>query len=83
MIVWSDLWDSQFINVHGENLRENSQSGIYIGPPRFNNNSTLKQFLSELDPLLSSIAKDNTNVIIAGDFNIDLLQINDRVEIKK
>ena len=43
----------------------------------------MKQFSSELDQVLSSITKGNTNVIIIADFNIDLLQLNDRVEIKK
>ena len=84
VIVRSDLWDGQFIDVHGENLRGKLTIGNIYRPPRFNNNnSTFKQFLSELDPVLSSITKDNTNVIITGYFNIDLLQINDRVEIQK
>ena len=73
VILQSDLRDGQFIDVHGENRH-----------PRFdNNNSTLKQFLSKLDPVLFSIIKDNTNVIITGDFNIDLQLINERVDIQK
>ena len=58
--------------------------GNIYRPPRFNNNNTtLKKFLSELDPISSGITKDNTDVLITGDFNIDLLQINERTEIQK
>ena len=58
--------------------------GNIYRPPRFNNNkTTLKKFLSELDPILSCITNDNTDVLITGDFNIDLHQINERTEIQK
>ena len=53
VIIQSDLWDGQFIDVHGENLRAKLTIGNIYRPPPFNdNNSTLKQFLSELDPVL-------------------------------
>ena len=69
---------------NGGNLNGKLTLGIIYRPPRFNNNNTtLKKFLSELDPILSCITKDNTDVLITGDFNIDLLQINERTEIHK
>ena len=36
-----------------------------------------------LQPVVSNISKHNTNAIITGDFNIDLLQINERSEFQK
>ena len=39
-IVQSDLWDGQFIDVHGENLRGKLTIGDIYRPPRFNNNNS-------------------------------------------
>ena len=80
----SDLWDGQFVEVNGGNLNGKLTLGNIYRPPRFNNsNTTLKTFLTELDPIISCIIKDKADVLITGDFNIDLLQINERTEIQK
>ena len=53
-------------------------------PPRHNNsNETIKQFCQELAPIISKVSKSSSHVIITGDFNIDLLQINERSEYQK
>ena len=43
----------------------------------------MKTFLTELNPIMACITKDKVDVLITGDFNIDLLQINERTEIQK
>ena len=58
--------------------------GNIYRPPRFyNNNSTLREFCQELNPVISNISKNNNDVVITRDFNIDLLQINKQPEIQK
>ena len=47
------------------------------------NTYSLRKFISEIEPVISNIAHENNCSIITGDFNIDLLQINERVEIQK
>ena len=80
----SDLWDGQFVEVNGGNLNGKLTLGNIYRPPRFDNsNTTLKTFLTELDPIISCITKDKADVLITGDFNINLLQINERTEIQK
>ena len=44
-------------------------------PPR-DLNENYKQFLSEFTPIISSFHRTNSDVIIAGNFNINLLKIN-------
>ncbi len=36
------------------------------------------EFIQEISPLLVSIEKENSECIVAGDFNIDLLKINEK-----
>ena len=45
--------------------------------------STVENFVNEITPIISSIAKSSCNIVISGDFNIDLLQINERVKYQK
>ena len=82
--VKSELWDEQFIDIYGENLTGKITVGNIYRPPRSNNNNvTLRKFISEIEPVISNIAHKNNCSIITGDFNIDLLQINEIVEIQK
>ena len=41
-------------------------------------NENYKQFISEFATLLSHLDRCNSDVIIGGDFNIDLLKVNDK-----
>ena len=80
----SELWDGMFIEVSGESLCDKIIIGNIYRPPRSNNNNkTIKQFCEELTPVISNISKNSCHIIITGDFNIDLLQINERSEFQK
>ena len=80
----SQLWNGLFIDVYDESLCSNLMIRNIYRPPRHNNNNnTVRQFCSELQPLISNISKHDSNAIITGDFNIDLLQINERSEFQK
>ena len=69
-----DVWEGLFIE-----LKNNFDRSVVIGniysPPR-NININNQTFIRELTPILSAFEKRNAEVIIAGDFNIDLLQVN-------
>ena len=56
---------------------------IYRPPKHNNNNTTMENFSNEFTPVISKMAKIITNIIITGEFNIDLLQINERVKFHK
>ena len=71
----SDIWDGLFIE------HENTKNSILVGniyePPKDNNNcSNVRGFVSELEPILSDLIYTNSEVLICGDYNINLLKIN-------
>ncbi len=47
-------------------------------PPK-ENLEFYKQFIEEFAPILDNLEKNNKDVILAGDFNIDLLKINEKI----
>ena len=80
----SSLWEGLFIEVQGGTLESKLIIGNIYRPPRHsNNNATIENFLTEITPVISNIAKNSCNIVVSGDFNIDLLQINDRVKYQK
>ena len=53
-------------------------------PPHSNNNNkTISEFCQEIAPIISDVTKGNASIIITGDFNIDLLEINERSWFQK
>ena len=75
----SDIWEGLFIDVMGHNLRKPlTICNIYRPPHDNNNNDNISNFLSELSPVLDILQKENSYTAIVGDFNINLLQINER-----
>ena len=74
----SEIWEGQFIEV--TEIAKNKSiiiGNIYRPPP--NTNAVCQTFINEFIPILEHLQRDNRKVIIAGDFNIDLLKINDNV----
>ena len=74
----SEIWEGQFIEV--TEIAKNKSviiGNIYRPPP--NTNAVCQTFVNELIPILEHLQRDNREVTIAGDFNIDLLKINDNV----
>ena len=75
----SDAWEGQFIDVEGGNLRRTLTIGnIYRPPLHNNNNESINKFIAELSPLIEALQKENTYASLVGDFNRNLLQINER-----
>ena len=75
----SDIWEGLFIDVMGHNLRKPlTICNIYRRPHDNNSNDNISKFLSELSPVLDILQKENTYAAVVGDFNINLLQINER-----
>ena len=75
----SDVWDGLFIEVAGNDNLHNKKIiiGCIYRPPRDNMNN-YKSFIDDMNIILSGFQNNNSEVIIAGDFNIDLLKLNDK-----
>ena len=71
-------WEGQIIQVKkGENLTKPIIIGNIYRPPNQLIDS-YNEFINELSPVLKSLEKNNSEVIMSGDFNIDLLKLNDK-----
>ena len=73
----SEIWEGLFLDI--DLGSEYVTLGNIYRPPRSNNNNTsITNFLREFKPVAENLSKDNKNVVLTGDFNIDLLKVNER-----
>ena len=71
----STIWEGQVIEIRSKNLKRNIILSNIYRPPR-NSNENISSFIDELWSIISSFDKRNLDIIIAGDFNINLLKLN-------
>ena len=69
------FWEGLFIEVSGKGLKKPVIIDNVYRPPR-NTNNGYQSCINEFTPILSHLDKRNSEIILAGDYNIDLLQIN-------
>ena len=75
----SQIWEGLFIKIINQNYsRKNIIIGNIYKPPKESNNANIQTFLDELDSVISRLNLSQSNLILAGDFNINLLQIKER-----
>ena len=73
----SDIWEGLFIRVSISKCNKSMILGdIYKPPKDNNNNANIEAFINELTPKIQYLLKSKADVILCGDFNINLLQIN-------
>ena len=73
----SQIWEGQFILVKDIECNNEIVIGNIYRPPYGNNGKeNIGTFISELDPVLSNLSNANRDMVITGDFNINLLHIN-------
>ena len=76
----SQIWEGQFIEI--ANIESNKSlilGNVYRAPN--NTNNLYQSFTNEFIPILENLQRANRETIIAGDFNIDLLQINNNATL--
>ncbi len=71
-------WEGQIIQVKkGEHLAKPVIIGnIYRRPLELNEN--YKEFIDQFTPIIKKLESSNSDIALTGDFNIDLLDINNR-----
>ena len=71
----SNIWEGQFIEIEHENVgnKKITLGNVYRPPHDINDN--YNQFINEFVPILSEFGKSKCDVVIAGDYNIDLLKV--------
>ena len=80
--IQSKHWDGLFIDVSGDHLRKPVAIANIYRPPKNNTNSQIKAFCDEMAPVITKISKANTDTFFVGDFNINILKINEREKIQ-
>ena len=75
----SNIWEGQFIKIKNIKGRMITIGNIYRPPEDINLN--YENFTEEFNKILTKLQRNNTDTIIAGDFNIDLLKIHDKQAI--
>ena len=80
--VNSETFEGMFIKILNDNGRNFYLGNIYR-PPRNNNSElSIQTFRNYLNPCLQNLNKLHSDVILVGDFNINLLKYNDQVGSK-
>ena len=77
MEITSPIWEGLFMKIQGmENTKDFIIGNIYRPPYDNNYKENINSFTSELDTILSSFDTSTNDLIVTGDFNINLLQVN-------
>ena len=75
----SEIWEGLFIDIFGDTLKGKITLGNIYRPPKYNNrNETIEDFSTEFRPIIEKLEKEKSNIFITGDFNIDLLKLQER-----
>ena len=74
----SSIWEGLFVSIRDSSYKKEVVLGNIYRPPFDNNNDeNINLFISELNPIIGQISDNyNRDLLIAGDFNINLLHIN-------
>ena len=71
----SEIWEGQFIEITGNETNKSIILGNIYRPPS-NTSIICQSFIDNFVSLLETLRRKNREVIIAGDYNIDLLKID-------
>ena len=75
-------WEGSFVDVFGGQLNKQIHIGNFYRPPKHNNNSqSIELFIEEFSPIVDRIGKNMSHGIMVGDYNINLLQIQEREKL--
>ena len=72
-----NIWESQFLEITYQTMTKTIILGNVYRPPK-DINENYQTFIDEFANKLVYLNNNRNEVIIAGDYNIDLLKINDK-----
>ena len=71
-----ESWEGLIVQITGGGLTKTVTLENIYRPPR-SRNDYLNSFINEFAYIISSLEKNNSHLIFAGDFNINLLKLNE------
>ena len=76
----SRIWEGLFIDIYGTDRKKAITLGnVYRQPKDNNSDSVISTFIDELSPIIQTLSSENSETILVGDFNIDLLKVNENI----
>ena len=78
IFINSEIWEAQFIKILNNRNGKTIVLGNIYRPPKCTTDEMLRHFINEIDRVLVEINKTKSVVMLAGDFNINLLKIYER-----
>ena len=83
----STHWEGLFIDVTKKNNiklpNKITLANIYRPPRGNNSNTSIDNFLSPFSNIFNTLSRENSTLITGGDFNINLLQLNEREKFQE
>ena len=80
----SDIWEGLMVEIiHEETDFHLILGNIYKPPRNNNNNGNIDRFINEINPVLDTLNNKGIEIALAGDYNINLLQINERLKFSE
>ena len=76
-------WEGLFVDISDDSGKNISICNIYRPPRNNNNHVSIDSFLLEFSPVIQTLSKISKNVVLAGDFNIDLLKLNSNTKYQE
>ncbi len=70
-------WKGQIVKITEGGLQKQINIVNIYQPPK-DKNDKYHEFIQELSTVLTTIERENSECIISGDFNIDLLKLNEK-----
>ena len=75
----SNIWEGLFVELSEDNTSNKVLIGnVYKPPKNNNNNNNVQQFINEITPIIQDYDTKKHDILLAGDFNINLLKIEER-----
>ena len=82
--LYFTTWEGLFIDVFHERVHNKITIGNVYRPPRQNNNnSAIQLFIDEISPILTKLSNERADTFLLGDFNINLLEVNNRIKFQE
>ena len=70
----SKIWEGQFFKINSKNFSYTITLGNFYKSSKGYNIADMRAFINETEPIVNKLSQENNELILVGDFNINLLK---------
>ena len=74
----SKIYEAMFLELEGIDTSPVVIGNIYRPPRSNNNDKSITNFIKEFNPVINKLIREHETIIVAGDFNINLLKLHEQ-----